>query len=662
MSESAKPQNSLTLYSSGMADFVRYFEVGKETKTVEIFAREEWMNDVLDTLRIIGNVRLVNTPTFATSDQTDLVALDVQNVRIQMLEKFRGSDVSIHFRLGTPIIGRLLGRDVVETRQDGEVIEKYSVSILEKDTGRILTRSVEDIAHVEFLQPQVRKEVERALDASFQKIKKGNTPLRLEFQSVTGETTWVGVQYMVPMAAPKYTYRVESNSRSKTTSLEAMAIVDNTTDEDLEGFIVTVVNGSPISFTTDSANIRKPLRKRINLIDDSAEDPFDNGVLEVSYGAQGAQGPMAKAGGAAPMMAAYRGSVRAMSMSSAGYVGESDYESAGAAPNAEMQYAKSEEMVGDFQPWSSAGSLDIPANHSSLMPLFRKDLANDGKPVLVHNPQSNKFLRSVRVTNNTGFSLPKGSASVYIDGVNVGKGILKDSKEGETRLVSHQVETRVSMDVNRKTPDRETQVSTIADSVLISKETWLYKSHYVLKNQKNEDFRVYLTYQSQKSGSELIFDLPDSRFEKQGGCYQLVFNLAANETLKFEVVEKFNSVQRTVLTNHNALNFFRQIANTDLENNPKLKELEGINEKIQAKQQELNEIDEQLKELTVAFDRVVKILSVPNLADAAKNSANEEWSKTNDSLNESNNNKKKIAKEIKTLEKEFQNLLKTLAI
>jgi hypothetical protein len=159
-------------------------------------------------------------------------------------------------------------------------------------------------------------------------------------------------------------------------------------------------------------------------------------------------------------------------------------------------------------------------------------------------------------TNTTGISLGKGVCSVFQDMVNVGEGILDECKPGETRVIPHQIETGVRVVVRR--PPVESRVNHIA----ISKGTYLSeavntsRAHFILRNKKDEEFRVLLEHDGVLGeGAELTveIDRPPSDWHHEAipGGWRISLSLGPGEEVSLDVTEARKTEQRVVLDEGN---------------------------------------------------------------------------------------------------------------
>jgi len=284
----ASEPNRITIYSSGMADFVRSFSVpqGGEETAVSIPFRQDHIADVLASLRVYGRVRLHRPPSF-TPENSNAAALPIRPTHAQqdLLTHLSGAEIKVATRGNAgPVEGRLLGLDRRERFTSAGKAEELVVSVLAG--GAVRKFALDDIDGFEFTDEKVRAEIKKALDANFQKIKSGSTFLELGLlpaEGTEGDQEAL-VQYMVPTAAWKSSYRI-GTVKGQAAGLEMLAIVDNNTDEDWDNFLIAVATGQPISFSTDLATVRTPGRTHVDVVQNQAP-----GAVEVveGYGAAAA--------------------------------------------------------------------------------------------------------------------------------------------------------------------------------------------------------------------------------------------------------------------------------------------------------------------------------------------------------------------------------------
>ena len=447
------PENRVVIYSNGIADFQRSYTVSADAPAqISIPVRQDHLADVLASFNVYGDVALDSPPTFRPTNELEgNISIDSQRVVEGLVTSLSGATVNVD-RVSSSIEGTLVGLHEELEATSGEPVKVKSVIVL---TDEGLQRCpIRDIQNLQFLDEDVQAEIDKALQRNFQRIKPNSTFVELTVSTSVEETDAV-VQYTIPAAAWKISYRIRL-SEDRTTELQGFAVVDNNTEEDWNDFRVSVVTGEPITFSTDLADSKLPQRTHVDLVSEAAL-----GVVEV-------EAPVIMAGGAVGAGptdfdmedALYSGTAekRVRMRRAAPTSGLAKMSKSVRVENAEIQ------EVGDFCIFESHSPVTIPAKRSTVIPVFDSEIAQ-AKHVLHFKSQNHpeRPYRSVELKNETEFSLGRGVCTVFEDGDYGGNCVIPAMKPGETRLLAHALETGVAVQVERKRQRNKTVSISLAD-------------------------------------------------------------------------------------------------------------------------------------------------------------------------------------------------------
>ena len=614
--------NQITIYSSGMGDFVRSYLVsaGKET-VVSIPIRVDHIGDVLDSLKIFGKVRIVKPPSFTPENaNASSLVINVQNATESLITQLSGAMARVT-RLGSTgeTTGRVIGLDSRDhTAANGDTITSKYLSL--SVNGTFFCYDVSTIATITFTDEKVQEEVKKALDANYQRVDKNTTVMEFVLSSLDDEDHEALVHFMMPVAAPKYTYRLSMGS-GHMARLEMWGVVDNTTSQDWNDNLA-LVTGKPISFTTDLAKIRNPLRAHLNVVDDAALGAV--GIEEVVGGAYGPKGNQGNQGAVRSMGRMYSASSVSASFSNVtpaaapeSYVVDGSHDLAKAV----REDAVTEE-VGDFQVYQTKTPQVIPSHKSSVIPLANDDLPQC-ESVLIYKPgqHATRPFRAAKFQNTTDKSLGKGVCSVYMDGVNVGKGIIDEAKPNDNVVIPHQLETGVSIGLQRRPQEYRFSHIKISQGTSVTEEVQTAYTIYAINNKRDEKFRTYIEHHTML-GEGTVLKVTgageDTRVEKIASGFRIAITLPPRQQLTIEVVENrttSNTIRLTSGTYHGIINNIRR-----LRDNPTVQAALEMERRIAAQQEKLNEIKETRTRNEAVSKRVTEYLkSGPSVA------ARERW-------------------------------------
>lgn len=531
-------ENRVIIYSSGVADFLRWYDVQEGEKTsISIPVGSEHLADLLASFNIFGQVRVETPLTFRPSNEMEgRLEIDPSNVLESLSTKLSGSAIEIS-SAGEKSQGRLIGLHSQQETSSGDPIQVQSVVVL-TDSG-IRKWPIRDIDELSFLDQDIQQEIDKALKRNFQRITPNSTFVELEL-TAKGKANQAAVQYTIPAAAWKISYRL--NLQEEKVRLQGYAVVDNNTDEDWKDFRVCVVTGQPITFSTDLAESKTPARNRVNLVADSAL-----GAVEIEEGfGRDAEGAVVMAAG--PMAHEEMCEDRMM------FKRTSASPRAKKLENAEVFEAETDE-VGDFCFYQSADLVTVAAKRSAAIPVFDKEL--DQAKGLLHYDHGNHAVspyRSIQLKNSLPHSLGKGVCTVYQEGAFAGSCIVPEMKEGQQRLLAHALDSGVKVHKRQDRLRRTLMSLQIDGGIGVRKEIATKKTVYRIKNNHKETFQLILDHDKDLAGSEVtgILTIADQKevasFDcelKKGWRYRI--DLDAKSEMVLEVQEQRVNSSRTEL-------------------------------------------------------------------------------------------------------------------
>lgn len=610
MSQTAKKSNKVTIFSNGMADFRRVFKGTGKQQRVELPVKQDHIGDILASLIIDGKVKLVVPPSFTPQNELQgKLELNGDDVFQDIARKLRGADVEIE-RSGEPLKGRIFGLDSEKRSTGGEAIDIYFLQVL---TPSGLERVSQDqIKRIKFTQESVQSEVDKALQREFQKIKPGSTTVALELTSEQ-ENGEFSLHYTIPAAAWKMTYRLRNTGAG--VLFDGVCVVDNNTEEDWNDFLIAVVTGEPITFSTDVATSKSPRRSMVNLVSENAQ-----GAVEVERGYNVAAKSARSRGGVMRAMACSApmgGGAESVTMD---YM-ESDQglESMGGGLPGMAADADVRE-VGDFSIFEINTPLTIKAGQSAEIPIFNAAL-KDAESVLFYKPEDNpeRPFRAIKFKNETGQNLGRGVCTVYEQGTYGGSAVLQATKQGESALLCHAVETGVKVRKTQSGATSDFVAVKIADSIAVSTTEYNQQTEYRIKNIKAEEFTLVLDHKNTWQGGRLVALVGDSKIEpseslKNGFRYTL--KVAANSELVLGLSEHFTQDQQITISSHWINNMFINTEH-DLLSDPGIKRIVELQEGIATLGEQIAELNQKVQIATNEQNRVSKLIE--------KDATNDQW-------------------------------------
>lgn len=604
--------NKVTLFSNGMGFFSKKFKLGGET-SVSIPVKTDHLADMAASLRAFAPVKFnfLKPPTFSPQNVDDTtIDLKEGDVLVSLFNQVVGSKIELRRGLTSqPEAVTIVGTISKKKEVDKQVVTTDFL-VYRDDAGRINSGlPVSEITSFAFLDPTVQAEVDKALRTRYGNIKKTSSLVEMSFQS---EKEAEGVlNYAIPVAAWKMCYSISQSSSGL--SLDASAIVDNCTEEDWKDTQVSVVTGNPVSFMTDLAQIVRPVRDTVNLVEKKA-------LTAVRASAGVAMAKRGRGPAAAPMMAF---AASANALESVGGAGAMDYEGAdmGGAAYAPMESAE----VGDFSVFTSQQPIDLASMKSAIVPMFGMKL-KESSLVLFYKEENHatRPFRTIQFKNESSFSLGRGKVSIYIDDILSGEAVLESAKPGETRMLPHCLENSVNVHKDDAVHSNSLKSLKISDGAVLEEQSISLKTTYNVTNFGNQSFDWLVieqpTWNPKDSSAVYSVNVEGAKVERTETGVRVSVPLDANDTMRVVVSESYASASRYSFDNSSFTRFTQ--SHRDLLSNPTIKRCHEISAEIGKLQEQVRRNSAEIADLDAECESLRKNLQA---LGSTANSKSGDW-------------------------------------
>ncbi len=457
------PQNRATIYSNGIAELSRIYSVSKSKPAkISIPVRQQHLADVLASLTISGAVKINAPPSYQPANVDDgNLKINPCNSLTSLAEQLTGAQVKI-LQGEDSLAGQLIGLQDQQASSAGEPFNEKFLILMSK--GSIRRVAIKDIVSMQFTDPVIQAEIDKALNRQLREIKPNSTFVDLELSTSEKKTDAV-IQYTIPAAAWKISYRLIL--QEKKIEFHGHAIVDNNTDEDWNDFLISVVMGQPITFTSDLADSKTPKRDHVNIVQDSAL-----GAVEVEEAYVDSDLMMMAASAAEEAEPLHKRSAK-MSMRRS---------PAPAAQKAKIDEATHSE-AGDFCVFQSHHPVSIGARRSAIIPVFQTELAES--QTVLHFKRENhpkRPFRSIRFKNTLDHSLGRGICTVFDQATYAGSCIVPSLKQGEETLLPHALDSGVKVTAKSKQQITRRIGVRISEGIAIETHHLQTQTDYHIKN------------------------------------------------------------------------------------------------------------------------------------------------------------------------------------
>jgi hypothetical protein len=530
----------VVLYKHGVGYFERQGIVEGDV-TLPLTFKQSEVSDVLKSLTVLdldgGHVASVSYDSTKPLEQLlDEVALSIpdEGSLVGLLPQIKGARIAV-FRSATEggVEGVLLGVDTSERHTADGVVKVVLLSLL-TDSGTIRTFELHDLAHLEILDPALRRDLDYYLRTVLSSKKKDSRTFSF-FGKGQGART-VRISYTLAAPVWKATYRILLGEEAKPPLIQGWAVVDNTQDEDWENVQLSLVSGLPVSFVHDLYTpryIRRPVvavRETTGVLPPEVEQGI---ALAEDFEAVNFDVPQA----AEPKMA------RAILARARGADAR-----AGGGPSSTPAQVR-ERKLGDLFEYEIEHPVTIKRNQSALVPIVLRSF--EGRSVLLHNrtTRPSNPMRSVEFKNTTGLTLEGGPVTVLEAGSYVGEAMLDTMKPDEQRLVPYAVELSVHVLDNVDMYDERVHKVVIREGRLHQHLLQVHQTAYHFDNRSDNEQTLYLDHPRESAMWELFE--PAAAHETTENFWRFRFPLPAKKVTRFTVKQRWPRQEVRVLAGMN---------------------------------------------------------------------------------------------------------------
>jgi hypothetical protein len=526
-SSASLPITKVVLFSSGVAYFEHRGQVTGDCQVSLPFDASE-VNDALKSLVVVdgSSAPSVSYPSQESLDRalkSFRVDLSGSPRAADLLARLRGAEVTVD--MPDSVTGRVVSVEARPTKDQG-FAPPYLV-LLTKSGLRSLP--LDDAQAIRFSDPAVGADFERALTLILGARDDQKRSLELRLAGTGTRQATVG--YVIASPVWKVSYRLDLSPAKPV--FQGWAIVDNPSDQDWSGIVLSLVSGRPVSFIQD---LYAPLyldRPTLPLAiagiaqARSLESGFAGGADQEKSSeleAESAPAPAPKMAGAAMGMAAPSVPAPAPAPPPAAMLG----------PGSSLATTQAGKAGDQFQ-FTVKGLVSLERGRSAMLPLVSGEI--EAERVSVFSPGDSDEghpMLGARLSNSTGIRLPAGPIVVFDGGVYAGDALLDFFPEKDSRLIVFGEDLSVSTDVSA-TSFQETVGVTVSKGVMSLSRRVTYAKTYAFKNG-SADAKKLVVEHPITYGAEL-FD-PKAADEKTESVYRFTVALPAAGQASLTVKER----------------------------------------------------------------------------------------------------------------------------
>ena len=241
------PVDSVTISAAGLAVLTHPFTASSTNTNLSLPVRQRDINDVLKTLVVLSPDATLGSMRLAGNDPLALpVAPDQMQTLPDLLQALRGEILNISGpRALTGRIASITPQPATETQP-----LRHRVTLLGEDGG-LQTFVLEDATQLRFVDARLNQALMQALNKAAGQQPNAVYDLKVQLQLSGADTASGQLAYLLAMPLWKTAYRLVLEPEGKTGTLQAMAVIENSSPLDWNAVRLTLLTGSPVTFSQD---------------------------------------------------------------------------------------------------------------------------------------------------------------------------------------------------------------------------------------------------------------------------------------------------------------------------------------------------------------------------------------------------------------------------
>ncbi|MEQ8844960.1 MAG: hypothetical protein RIB58_08905 [Phycisphaerales bacterium] len=542
------PITAITLYRSGVGSFER---VGSIRGDANVYLRvdQDQLNDLLKSLVVLdGGGGRVGAISYGSREPIERrlasfgVNLADNPSMAELLGRLRGAKVQVQTADSTAT-GTITSVEPVQRAEGDTAIATHAVTIF---TGAGIKRvDLDNIIALEFLDAQLKEDIERALDILAQE--RDENIRTVEVASTGNGERQLLISYVHEMPVWKPAYRLVLNERNEPI-LQAWAIVENTTEEDWNEIDLSLVASQPVGFTMDLQTplfVQRPdvpvpggMLARPKMYTGGGQSPFQDRGDVPQMDVQGAM----RARQAPASETASRGGRAFASLADA----ESSFFESAASMAAAVQ-------VGESIVLRIEDPISLDRQQSAMIPVLTEKVK--ARKISIYTPSDGgQPMLGVELTNTTSAPMISGPVAVY-DGAYAGDAMVGFVPQQAERMLAYAVDMELkAQQAQSSSSSRATY--RITNGMLVSNFVRTMTNTYTLRNEAGKQRTVVIEHQPMP-GWELV--QPTNGKKSDDGKVRFERTVDAGKTLELKVAERRTESSRYGLIDADVTNLIQQV-------------------------------------------------------------------------------------------------------
>jgi len=661
----------------------------KGTGTFELEFKIDEMNDVLKSLFVLDtseNGYISSISYDAALDTYQLlksVMLDIPDSDSfsSLITQIKGAKVNLIIGTSDRLTGTIMGIEYVEKlNREGKITEKLLTLL--KDDDIIIKIPFSEISSFEILNEDLKKDLKFFLDTIIAGKKKDAKKIIINCESGREDAAErkIVVSYIRESPIWKTTYRILMSRQQALENkclLAGYCMVENTTNDDWEDIILSLVAGMPVSFVynfyrpiyIDRPQIQPPRvlsARPIEIEEGLREEDYRKYKKEAEKkpALPKAARQMARAGIPPPAP----GGRPASGALAFGTSVMADMDESTIMDKLQAQTAVKTKDLGELFEYNISNPVSIKRKHSALVPILTEE--TKAKKILLYNKsQHDKNPDAcLEITNNTSLTLERGPVTIIYDDNLAGEAIIPFLNKDDTRILNYAVEQAVIINAEEKISNRNVHRISIGGGYFYEYYFSDRKTKYKIKNKTDEEKELYIDH-PKISG----YKVKESPVEPEDtpNYNRFKLKLKSKEAIEFNVSEQ-NELSRSIyIYNYNKDALIQKIQfylkhnwiSEQLEGQlTELSEIIGRKAEIVEKKTELENESYQMTEEQSRLRENIKVLGNSTQESKLREKYVNKLSEQEERFEAINREIKRFEEEIKVLDKEIDKKIKRIKL
>lgn len=600
-------ENTLTVYQNGVGAFTRTFAVPAEKSLqIRLPFKKDHIGDVAATLDVRGsNIEIAESAHYSTNKEKPSLEINPLDATKDIFSKLSGADVTVTLKghSSAQIKGKALGFSTENSVTAQNVTIATHWLTIQSDDGSIQRINYNEVQNYVFTDEKVKTLINKALAFNVEKLAPESVFLNMTLKG-KGKDGRAVLNYVIPQPAFKLSYRIKQKDKDNW-KLYGFCVVDNNTDEDWKDFNISCATGMPVTFPTTIADVCIPDRgRKVNLTPGhaigavEAESGFETARPMVS-----SRSAMKSAKGGGPNFAA-----ACAAPAPAGFTECCDYSSSESIEVMDDIFSANATSteVGDSTIFKSISAVTIPAHESAIIPVLEVDLTKAEFCLYYQPSKSQNIMRTLKMTNvgDKAITLARGVVSIEQESTHVGLAMLSNTRQGETAMLCHALETGVTVLHEAGVEKSQIMQHKLTKGLLTSEWTKTRTTVYTFRNTKSETFTMFFDHSHSYTNPTLTITnaKEDSKLKNNTSRYSTTIPANGSTT----VTIKETTVVCTSLKADGFFDWMVRNPDSPLLAANGMKKLIALTKELDSLNKQMASSNEKLKNFNVEQDRLRK--------------------------------------------------------